>query len=228
MKIVELFSGTECISNTFREHGHECFTVDWDEQFPSSWHTDISKITANDIVERFGVPDVIWIGTDCTTYSVAAISRHRKKNPETGNLDPISEYAKFCDAMNIHVREVVDELLKLNPNLVYWWENPRAAFRKMKFMEGIPRYTVTYCQYMQNDPWEKRRMKPTDLFTNVPNPGLRPPCKNGDNCHPPAPRGTNKYGSQALKTAKERAMYPKELCEHIVQICEEFYKSTEN
>lgn len=169
-------------------------------------------------MERFSKPDVIWCGTDCTSYSVAAISKHRRKNPETGNLDPISDYAKFCDNMNIHVKELIHQL---NPEL-YFWENPRAGLRKMTFMQNIPRYTITYCQYMQNEPWEKRRMKPTDIWTNHPNPKFKPPCKNGDKCHPPAPRGSNKYGTQALKGALERSMYPKELCEHIVDICEEY------
>ena len=129
------------MSNAFRARGHECFTVDWDEKFPSSWHTDISKITAQDILERFGRPDIIWVGTDCSSYSVASISKHRRKNPETGNLDPISDYAKFCDNMNIHVKELIKEL---NPKC-YFWENPRAALRKMVWMQDMPRYTVTYC-----------------------------------------------------------------------------------
>lgn len=144
-----------------------------------------------DILDRFGRPDVIWCGTDCTSYSIAAISKHRKKNPETGNLDPISDYAKFCDNMNIHVKELIKEL---NPKF-YFWENPRAGLRKMDFMKDMPRYTVTYCQYMMNDPWEKRRMKPTDIWTNHPNPKFKPPCKNGAKCHPPAPRGSNTYGT---------------------------------
>ena len=112
MKVLELFSGTECLSNAFRARGHECFTVDWNEKFPSSWHTDISKITAQDILERFGKPDVIWVGTDCSSYSVASISKHRRQNPETGNLDPISDYAKFCDEMNIHVKELITEMVE--------------------------------------------------------------------------------------------------------------------
>lgn len=95
-------------------------------------------------MERFGKPDVIWCGTDCTSYSVAAISKHRRKNPETGNLDPISDYAKFCDNMNMHVKELIQQL---NSEL-YFWENPRAGLRKMTFMQDIPRYTITYCQYM--------------------------------------------------------------------------------
>lgn len=94
LKILELFSGTECLSNTFRNRGHECFTIDWDEKFPSNIHMDIGEITAEMILEQFGKPDIIWVGTDCTSFSCAGISHHRRKNKETGNLDPISDYAK--------------------------------------------------------------------------------------------------------------------------------------
>lgn len=76
---------------------------------------------------------------------------------------------------------------------------------------------------MQNEPWETRRIKPTDIWTNHQNPKFNPPCKNGTACHPPAPMGSNKYGTQALKDATLRSMYPKELCKHIVDICEEEY-----
>ena len=84
----------------------------------------------------------------------------------------------------------------------------------MNFMKGLPRYTVTYCQYGET------RMKPTDLWTNHPNPQFKPMCKNGDSCHEAAPRGS-KTGTQGRKNAKERSRIPKLLCEHIVDICEE-------
>lgn len=189
---------------------------------------DCSKITAKDIIEKFGIPDVIWCGTPCESYSVAAISRHRRKNEETGNLDPISEHARFCDSMNQHVIEVIEELKKYNPNLLEYWENPMGALRKMNWMSRLPRYTITYCTYMQNEPWELRRMKKTDIWTSHPNPKFKEPCKYGAPCHPPCPRGSSKYGSQALKNAVERSMYPKELIEHIVDISEEYYNNLEN
>ena len=94
MYVLELFSGFECISNAFREKGHQCFTIDWDERFPSSLHKDISLLTLDDLPDEFKHADVVFLGTDCTTYSVAAISKHRRKNPVTGNLDPISEKSK--------------------------------------------------------------------------------------------------------------------------------------
>lgn len=222
MKVLELYSGTECMSNAFRKRGHECYTVDWDEKFPSSWHTDVGEITPVDIVERFGRPDVIWIGTDCTTYSVAAISHHRKRNPENGNLDPITDYAEACDERNKHCLWLIEQL---KPK--YWFiENPRGGLRSMSFMRGLPRYTITYCQYggvRDSDGIVHKYMKPTDIWTNHPDPKFKPPCHNGDPCHEKAPRGS-KHGAQAMKGSVERSKYPEELCEHIVDICEETLK----
>ena len=79
----------------------------------------------------------------CTSYSIAAISHHRKKNVETGSLDPVSDFAKLSDELVKHTLELIKEL---KPK--YWFiENPRGGMRKMDFMQGLPRYTVTYCQY---------------------------------------------------------------------------------
>lgn len=104
MKILELFAGTRSIGKAFEEKGHEVFSVDWDKAFKGiDLYTDIGKLSAEEIIDRFGHPDVIWASPDCTSYSVAAISRHRRKNKTTGSLDPISEYANFCDSVNQHL-----------------------------------------------------------------------------------------------------------------------------
>lgn len=210
MKILELFCGTKSISNAFKERGHEVYTVDWEKGFAPDLQADIEFLTAQDIIKLCGgVPDVIHASPDCSTYSVAAISYHRRKEAD-GNLAPITEYAKKCDRVNKHLIDLIQEL---KPK--YWFiENPRGGLRKMDFMQGFPRYTVTYCHYGE------RRMKPTDWWTNHPNPKFEPPCKNGDSCHEPAPRGS-RTGTQALNSSKERAKIPKALCEHIVDICEE-------
>ena len=55
------------MSNAFKARGHEVYTIDWDEEFDVDWHADISKITAQDIIDRFGHPDVIWASPDCTS-----------------------------------------------------------------------------------------------------------------------------------------------------------------
>lgn len=208
MKVLELFAGTRSIGKAFEAQGHEVFSVEWDEKHADiDWYVDIGTITAQDIIERFGKPDVIWASPDCTSYSIAAISHHRTRE-EGGNLAPKSDYAKVCDAVNANLLRLIDEL---QPKY-YFIENPRGGMRKMTFMQGLPRYTVTYCQYGDT------RMKPTDIWTNHPNPSFKPMCKNGATCHVAAPRGS-KTGTQGLKGSVERSRIPAALCEHIVSIC---------
>lgn len=208
---MELFAGTRSISKAFEECDHKSYSIEWDKDFDNiTLYADINTVSVEDVIKICGrVPDVIWASPDCSTYSIAAISHHRVKNPLTSSLDPVSDYAKFCDVTNRHVLNLIKEL---KPK--YWFiENPRGGLRKMDFMKGLPRYTVTYCQYGDT------RMKPTDIWTNHPNPKFKPMCKNGDACHERAPRGS-KTGTQGLKGARERAVIPHELCMHIVRICE--------
>lgn len=218
MIVLELFAGTRSISKAFEKRGHKTYSIEWNKDFENiSLYEDINNITAKDIIKLCGcIPDVIWASPDCTTFSIAAISHHRRKNDETGNLDPVSDYAKFCDKTDKHVLDLIQEL---KPKY-YFIENPRGGMRKMDFMKGLYRYTVTYCQYGD------KRMKPTDIWTNHPNPKFKPICKNGDSCHEPAPRGSH-TGTQGLKDSKERSVIPEALCNHIVDICENNVSNSE-
>lgn len=209
MKVLELFAGTRSIGKAFEARGHEVYSVEWDKKFEDiDLYDDVMKVTAEKILRDFGKPDVIWASPDCTTYSVAAISTHRIREAN-GNLAPKSEYARYCDEVNKHV---VDLIRELDPKY-YFIENPVGGLRKMEFMKDLPRHTVTYCQYGE------RRQKPTDIWTNHPDPRFKPPCKRGAPCHDSAPRGS-KSGTQALKNAVEKSRIPVMLCEHIVNICE--------
>lgn len=212
MKVLELFAGTRSIGKAFEARGHDVFSVDWDKSFSDiDMCVDISTLTAQVILEKFGRPDVIWASPDCTTYSLAAISHHRKKEAD-GNLAAVTEYAQFCDAVNAHVVELIREL---KPKY-FFIENPRGGLCSMRFMRGIPKHLVTYCQYGDT------RMKPTHIFTNHPNPQFKH-CKNGDKCHEAAPRGA-RTGTQGIRGAKDRSRIPRLLCEHIVDLCEEGYE----
>jgi hypothetical protein len=208
LKVLELFAGTRSIGKAFEARGHEVFSVEWDKKFEDiDLYADIMEVTAEQIINLFGKPDVIWASPDCTTYSVAAISTHRRREDD-GNLYPVTDYAMFCDKVNTHLIDLIKEL-----DPMFWFiENPVGGLRKMSFMQGLPRYTVTYCQYGE------RRQKPTDIWTNHPAPRFKPPCKRGAPCHDAAPRGA-KSGTQALKNAMEKAKIPSMLCDHIVDIC---------
>ena len=209
LKVLELFAGTRSIGKAFERKGHEVFSVEWDQQHENiDLYIDINFLTSEMVIEKFGKPDIIWASPDCTTYSIAGISHHRRKE-ETGNLKPVSDYAKFSDETNKHVLKLINEL---NPNY-FFIENPRGGLRKMDFMQDFNRYTVTYCQYGDN------RMKPTDIFTNHPDPNFKPMCKNGDPCHVSAPRGSA-TGTQGIKGTVDRSRIPEELCDYIVKISE--------
>lgn len=211
IRVLELFAGTRSIGRAFEKKGHKVFSVEWNKDFDNiNLYDDVNNLTAERIVNLMGGgPDVVWASPDCATYSVAAISHHRMQDV-SGNLIPKTDYARFCDRTNKHV---VDLIAQLKPK--YWFiENPVGGLRKMDFMQGLPRYTVTYCQYGDI------RQKPTDIWTNHPDPRFRPACKRGAPCHMSAPRGS-KRGTQALHGSVDRARIPDALCDHIVNISEE-------
>lgn len=209
MNLLELFAGSRSVGNKADELGMNVFSCDWTAYDKIDFVGDIENLDSKDIPF---VPDVIWASPDCTTYSIAAISHHRD------NGKPKSDYAVKCDNVNKHFLNLIRYYLELNPNLVYFIENPRGYFRKMYFINNFihetngTRETVWYCQYGDD------RAKPTDIFTNSKTWIPRPQCKNGNpNCeHQRAPRGS-KTGTQGKKDSYNRSKIPQGLCVEILQ-----------
>ena len=201
-KMLELFAGSRSVGSEAEAMGMEVFSVDWQQFDKINLAKDIGELTLNDVPF---VPDLVWASPDCTTYTIAAISTHRN------GTEPKSEYAKKCDRVNVHFIGLIKEWLKLNPNMVFFIENPRGMLRKMPFMQEFKRHTIWYCQYGDD------RAKPTDIWTNSQNWKPRPVCHNGNkNCHhTPAPRGS-KTGTQGRKGSYERSKIPQELCREIL------------
>ena len=154
LNILELFAGSRSIGNMAESMGHNVFSVDWGDFKGIDLSIDIGDLKISDVPF---VPDVIWASPDCTTYSIAAISTHRNQSDRSGK----TEYAKKCDIVNQHFMELIKEWKNLNPNMVYYIENPRGGLRKMPWMKQHPiRNTVWYCKYGDT------RAKPTDIWTN--------------------------------------------------------------
>lgn len=207
--MLELFSGTGVMSAAFREAGWSTRTVDW--SLPADLNADIGRLTVGEVLDLCDGrrPDVIWASPDCTTFSVAAIGHHRRRDRMTGLLQPVTEYARACDRTDAHVMSL---LRALQP--VYWFvENPRGGMRCAPFIQGCGvRHTITFCRYGET------RMKPTDIWSNHPAPGFRPPCRNGDPCHERAPRGS-RTGTQGLKGKVARARLPQAFCQAVARAC---------
>jgi hypothetical protein len=199
---VEFFAGSRSIGKVAESLGMNVFSVDWKPFENIDYVGDVEFMSIEDVPF---IPDWGWFSPDCTTYSMAAISIHRK------GVEPLTEYAIKCDRVNQHFISMIDEWLKLNPNFLFYIENPRGMLRKMPFMQRFKRHTVWYCVYGDN------RAKPTDIWTNNENWTPRPPCKNGNpDCHHErAPRGS-RTGTQGKKGSFDRSMIPNELCEEVM------------
>jgi site-specific DNA-cytosine methylase len=193
---IELFCGTKSFSKVAAARAHSIFTVDNSFQFRPDICKDIRDVHASNFPYR---PDVLWASPPCQGFSVAAIGRN-------WNFDNTPK----TDSARLAMVLAQKTLSLIEASKPTWWfvENPRGKLRKMPFMEGLLRHTVTYCQYGDT------RMKPTDIWTNALWWTPRPMCKNGDACHEAAPRGA-KTGTQGLQGDLERSRIPAALFEEI-------------
>ena len=204
MNLLELFAGSRSIGNKAEELGIKVFSVDLVSYDKIDLAIDIEELKKEQVPF---VPDIVWASPDCTTYSIAAVSKHR-----LNSIEPISDYAIKCDNVNRHWIGLIKEWLELNPNMVFFIENPRGMMRKMPFMQEFKRHTVWYCTYGDD------RAKPTDIWTNSKTWIPREVCHNGNkNCHhQPAPRGSQ-TGTQGRKDSYNRSKIPNELCLEILK-----------
>lgn len=199
MLVFDFFAGTGSSTRAFEDAGDTVIRFELDEQFDAEEHVDVFDLNAIDLYRKYGRPDFVWASPPCTAFSVASIGHHW-----TGGFRaylPKTEQARVNQDLVWKTRTLISGL---NPKIGYLIENPRGVLRKLPPVQGLTRRTVTYCQYGDE------RMKPTDLWGEVPGWVPRPMCKNGDECHVSAPRGA-KTGTQGLKGAAIRSMVPYEL-----------------
>ena len=215
VKVLELFAGSRSIGKAAEELGYKVFSSDLKGFEGIDYEVDILDFDTSKVPFK---PDIIWASPPCTSYSVAAISKHRPTNGE------LSDFAKKSDLM---VKRVLNIIKELDPKKWYI-ENPRGMLRVQSFMKGLPKTTVWYCKYGDT------RAKPTDIWSNniysLFNPKgwiPREECFNGnDKCHhDKQPRGyaakkatgALAKGTQGLIDNYESSKIPKELSLEILK-----------
>lgn len=213
IKVLELFAGSRSIGRAAESLGMEVFSVDWTEYEGINLAMDIGDMTMEHVPF---VPDVVWASPDCTTYSIAAVSKHRRNS-----VEPVSEYAIKCDNVNQHWISLIKKWLEINPNMVFFIENPRGMLRHMPFMQEFNRHTVWYCKYGDD------RAKPTDVWTNSTTWTPREECHNykydkegniiNKHCHHESARRGAKTGTQGREDSYNRSKIPTELCMEVLK-----------
>ena len=207
MNTLELFAGSCSFSKVAKELGHKTFTTDIEQFGDIDLVCDLLDLSPGEIPY---IPDVIWASPPCTGFSVASIGHHW-----TGGKNayiPKTETARLGIALVKGTLKMIKYFENLNPNLLYYIENPRGVLRKLGLLDEVPyHHTITYCKY------GSKNMKPTDVWCNDKNWTPRLMCKNGDKCHISAPRGS-RTGTQGLKGAYERSKIPPALFEEIFKI----------
>jgi len=205
MKILDLFAGKggELRRDHIEKRGHEYITLDYLPEFGCTITADIFDMSA----KKLGYFDFVWASPPCEAFSMAAGNTHFGGGYRA--YIPITEHAKVSIKLVKHTIQII-RAMKPKAWLI---ENPVGILRKLDFMKGLPRATVTYCQYGDS------RMKPTDLWGIVPNWSPRPKCKNGRKCHESAPRGS-KTGTQGLANAADRAVVPLDLWVELMDVLE--------
>jgi len=211
-KILEVFAGSRSIGNTADKMKMDVFSIDWKPYDKIDLVIDVEQLQINQVPF---IPDFGWFSPDCTTYTIAAISTHRN------GTDPKSDYAKKCDKVNTHFLSLIDQWSLINPDFIYFIENPRGMLRHMPFMKDLKRHTVWYCQYGDD------RAKPTDIWTNSTTWKPREMCHNykynsdgeiiDKHCHHESARRGAKTGTQGKKGSYERSRIPEQLCEEILK-----------
>ncbi len=214
MNVLELFAGSRSVGKTAESLGMNVFSVDWDNYEGVNLVVDIGTMT-KDVIPF--VPSIVWASPDCTTYTIAAISTHRN------GVEPKSDYAKKCDEVNQHFINLIKEWLVINPDMVFFIENPRGMLRHMPFMHEFKRHTVWYCQYGDD------RAKPTDIWTNSKTWEPKPMCRNykydkqglviDKHCHHQSARRGAKTGTQGRDGSYNRSKIPYQLCLEILNSC---------
>lgn len=212
LKVLELFAGSRSVGRAAEELGMEVFSVDWEKYEGINLSIDIEDMKLEDVPF---VPDFVWASPDCTTYSIAAVSSHRRNRTE-----PVSEYAVKCDNVNQHWISLIKKWLEINPDMVFFIENPRGMLRHMPFMQEFNRHTVWYCKYGDD------RAKPTDIWTNSKTWIPREECHNykydkegniiNKHCHHESARRGAKTGTQGRQDSYNRSKIPHELCVEIL------------
>lgn len=154
--MLELYSGTGSVGKVARGLGWRVFSVDNNPDFSPSHLGDILVWDYTTL----DTPDIIWASPPCTTFTAM-------QNFQPDNLvraydgTALTDSARMGDALLDKALEIIEHFKQLNPNLVYFIENPsNGLMKRMPQLQHLYQNNTTYCKF------EHYFCKPTVFFSN--------------------------------------------------------------
>ncbi len=203
-RILVLCCGAGTVALPFWEAGWEVVALDINPQIEARRGLTIIRADIRDVNPAdLGRFDAIWFSPPCERFSKAARALHHFDTSAGEGIWPALT-PEALEAIEIVVSGL--EFMRLAP---YWWmENPVGALRHINATLDLPRVTIDYCMY--ND--EQNRKKPTDLFGLFPSKWKpRPNC-----CHEP----WSHTNIRDIHSYLKRSAIPRELVYDIIDSLE--------
>jgi hypothetical protein len=216
VKVLELFAGTGSVGSFVNTLPNaRAWSVDINAETAGHAPTKVADILLLRFAELKFVPDIIWASPPCQTFSIMAGNKHRT----IADMTPRTEAAEQGDRILEQTAKIISHFQSINPNLLWYMENPQGRMRHSELLEGLPthrRVEVSYCKYGFS------YQKHTDVWTNDQEWTARTKCSKAAPCdvmvdgkHPAAVRGHP--GQEAgPKTLHDRYRIPPELVQEVV------------
>lgn len=139
MNVLELFAGSRSIGKVAEEHGHKVYSSDIVDFDSVDYVIDILDFN---IAKVPFIPDMIWASPPCTYFSVASIGKHWNENHT-----PKTKEAAIGVKIVSKTLEIINDFIAINPDLIFYIENPRGKLRSLPVLSHLERVTVWYCRY---------------------------------------------------------------------------------
>jgi len=158
MNTIEFFAGSQSFSKVAKERGHNVFTTDINEKLPGiDYYCDIMDFDPKNIPF---IPDVVWASPDCATWSLTSGNTHY----DSGSTNPKTEKAILAKKHIDKTLEIIKLFLDVNPNLLYYIENP--VGRLKHYIASNQILAVPFFHRLSQCQYGNEFKKPTDIFSN--------------------------------------------------------------
>jgi site-specific DNA-cytosine methylase len=204
---LELFAGTQSVGKVLKSHGMKVISLDIFDEYKPTIQADILEWEGYKDLPKI---DFFWASPPCNSFSRLAVAN---KSRDWYTLKPLKPNAVLGNKILYRTLDILEYLLKKNPNMLFVIENPHSMMTRMPIINRFEKEITLYCLY--GFQWAKK----TDFFHNFPQ-GL-----NLKDPETSQPCDTAKLVNVANVSLQERYKIPSGIIQQIYREFKRQYKS---